>query len=516
MTNNYYICYNNGVYGDDMKKIIGIILLVSLFGITCFIKEENRVKAKPNTYYQVYLDGQEIGVIRSKEELEKYINDKNEEYKEKFGVDTIYSPNGLDIEKILTYSGKVQSIESIYEKIVDIKPFTVSGFQFTLTSTVNEEKENSKTEEKIKTIKIFTTNEEIFNNAIENVIETFVGEDEYKAYKEKTQSQIVTTGSYINNIYLEDSITIKSTKIPVTETIYTDDKTLTKFLLFGTTKDQKRYHVKIGDTIDAVAFNNKISVQEFLISNPEFTSSSALLFPGQEVVIGVTDSQINVVVESSVVEDKVKKYSTSIKYDSNMQQGYSEVLQKGSNGVERVSQQVKTINGNIAYIKPEGKIELKAAVPQIIVYGQKVIPSVGVTGNWLWPTRSGYTLSSYYGWRVNPFTGGREFHTGLDIAGTGYGSPIYASNNGTVIVSEYHYSYGQYIVVNHNNGYYTLYAHMSRRNKKVGDIVARGDIIGLVGSSGSATGPHVHFEVWRGGPPFTGTRLNPSTLKYYY
>ena len=186
------------------------------------------------------------------------------------------------------------------------------------------------------------------------------------------------------------------------------------------------------------------------------------------------------------------------------------------NGVERVSQKVKTVNGTISYIKPESNVELKAPIPEIVVYGQKVIPNVGITGNWLWPTKSGYTLSSYYGWRSNPFTGGREFHTGLDIAGTGYGSPIKASNNGTVIVSERHWSYGEYIVINHNNGFYTLYAHMSKRLKKVGDIVSRGEQIGLVGKTGQASGPHLHFEVWHGGPPFTGTRLNPSSLKYYY
>jgi murein DD-endopeptidase MepM/ murein hydrolase activator NlpD len=504
------------IYGDVMKKAIGIFLLFVLFIGTCLFKTSHRVVAEPKVYYQVYLEGEAIGVIESKQALEKYINEKNEDYKEEFGVDTIYSPNGLDVEKILTYAGDVSSIEDIYNKIVDRKPFTISGYQFTLVSTVTEEKENSDLEEKQRTIKIYTTKEETFKDAVENIIEIFVGEEEYKAYMEKTQSKIVTTGTYIDNIYLNDDVTIKTVKIPVNETIYTDAQSLAQYLLFGTVEKQKNYTVKVGDTIETVAFNNKISVQEFLISNPSFTSINALLFPGQEVVIGETFPQVNVVVETSVVEDQTKKYPTNIQYDSNLQKGYTEVKQKGVNGVERVSRKVKTINGTVAYMKPESNIELKAAIPEIVVYGQKVIPNVGITGNWYWPTKSGYRLTSYYGWRSNPFGGGREFHTGLDISGTGYGSPVYASNNGTVIVSARHWSYGEYIVINHNNGYYTLYAHMSKRNKFVGDVVARGETIGLVGQTGSATGPHLHFEVWKGGPPFTGTRLNPQSLKYYY
>lgn len=499
-----------------MKKILGYISLVLIFFIVCFLKTGKAISVKPSTYYQVYLEGEKIGVINSKTKLEKYINDKNESYKEQFNVKNIYSPNGLDIEKIMTYTGKVDSIEKVYNKIVDKKPFTIEGYQFTITTNTNKENVNSESEKITKMIKLYTTSEKVFDDAVESVIETFVGKENYEAYKNKTQSEIITTGTYIDNIYLNDKVTIKSVKIPVNEVIYTDSKTLSKFLLFGTTKEQKTYIVKSGDTIEDVAYNNKISVQEFLISNPKFTSSSALLFKGQEVKIGITDSQINVVMETSVVEDKTKKYSTIVKYDPNMQKGYSKVTQKGSNGLERVSQRVKTINGNVAYIDPLGNTELKAATPEIVVYGQKEVPSVGVIGNWLWPTRSGYTITSYYGYRVNPFTGGREFHTGLDISGTGYGSPAYASNNGTVVTSTYHYSYGNYIVINHNNGYYTLYAHLSKRLKNVGDIVSRGEQIGKIGSTGSATGPHLHFEVWKGGPPFTGTRLNPSKLKYYY
>ena len=130
----------------------------------------------------------------------------------------------------------------------------------------------------------------------------------------------------------------------------------------------------------------------------------------------------------------------------------------------------------------------------------------------LWPTNSGYTISSDYGYRV--FGGKRESHFALDIAGTGYGSPIYAVTNGVVSESQYRYPDGNYVCINHNNGYYTCYAHMAKQNVVKGQVVARGDIIGYVGQSGLATGPHVHFEVWVGGTPWIkpATRINPWTM----
>ena len=148
-----------------------------------------------------------------------------------------------------------------------------------------------------------------------------------------------------------------------------------------------------------------------------------------------------------------------------------------------------------------------------MVYGEKEVPNVG-TGNWGWPTNQGYTISSPYGWRVDPIDGSRSLHTGLDIAGTGYGSPVYASDNGVVIKSEYNGAgYGNYIVIDHNNGYYTSYAHMSERVSGIGDTVAKGQVIGYVGATGRATGPHLHFEGWYGGAPFAGgSRFNPMDL----
>ena len=165
--------------------------------------------------------------------------------------------------------------------------------------------------------------------------------------------------------------------------------------------------------------------------------------------------------------------------------------------MERVSQNVKSVNGEIAYVDPVNKETLKAPVSKIVNIGTKYIPTVGSLGSWGWPTASGYTLSSYYGYRLQIFGEG-NFHSGIDIAGTGYGSPVYASNNG--VIAELGWDtggLGWHVLINHNNGYYTAYGHMSGfvSGLSVGSTVARGQQIGYVGSSGWATGPHLHFEV---------------------
>lgn len=138
---------------------------------------------------------------------------------------------------------------------------------------------------------------------------------------------------------------------------------------------------------------------------------------------------------------------------------------------------------------------------------------VATKGN-AWPTNPNYGISSGYGYRTDPFTGHRSFHGALDIFGPGHGSPIYAANNGVIAEKGYTSSYGYYFIINHNNGQYTLYAHLSGfvSGVNVGSIVSKGAQIGYMGMTGSATGPHLHFELWNGYPWRGGYQVNPWIL----
>jgi len=110
----------------------------------------------------------------------------------------------------------------------------------------------------------------------------------------------------------------------------------------------------------------------------------------------------------------------------------------------------------------------------------------------IWPIRG--WLTSGFGYRNSPFTGQREMHQGIDVA-TRFGSPIKATAAGIVTYSGRDGGLGNVVVVEHGYGYCTRFGHMSETKVKVGERVARGDVVGYVGNTGRSTGPHLHYEV---------------------
>ena len=551
-----------------MKKV-GLYFIVAIVSVAIFLLGFSyETPTQPYTFYQVYLNGELLGTIDSKKELDEYINNQGsiirenvQDYQKKLEVidtadellisvsndefnglskkdkisyllnhkeelkisdiktdnlnkyikeeydaytddeikemrdyvekneiylsaDKVYTPNGIAIKKIKTYKDDRIKIPDMYLKIIEREACTIAGYRFTITDGDNQRI-------------VYVTDKQLFQDAVDTMAAIFIGEHDYKKFKEKTQSPIENTGSIIEKVYLQEDISYKAVNIDTSEKIYTNTSDLAKYLLYGNEYEEYKVKVSEGDSISTIAFANEISIDEFLISNQEYTNKDNLLYPGKEVVIAKTNPQINLVVETYSVEDKVSNFTTVEEYDSNMTQGNSYVTQEGETGIERVSQNVKWVNGQITYIEPVGKETIKMPVNRVVTVGTKIIPSVGSTTSWGWPTNSGYTISSPFGYRINPVTGARELHSGIDISGTGYGSPVYASNNGTIREIQSHWSYGNYILIDHGNGYYSLYAHMSKfaAGLNVGSIVERGQTIGYIGMTGTATGPHLHYEI---------------------
>ncbi|HPO12926.1 MAG TPA: LysM peptidoglycan-binding domain-containing M23 family metallopeptidase [Candidatus Hydrogenedentes bacterium] len=144
---------------------------------------------------------------------------------------------------------------------------------------------------------------------------------------------------------------------------------------------------------------------------------------------------------------------------------------------------------------------LKALVQQILTTPSEKSTN---TGTWASPLHASTEITSSYGLRKDPFTGKPDFHQGIDLAAA-KGANIYPIQAGAVTYSGWKSGYGQVVVVKHENGIESLYAHASKNLAKVGDMVTENTIIAQVGSTGRSTGPHLHLEVRRNDQP-----VNPS------
>lgn len=501
---------NNGFKISYYISILLILVLVVALGFT------HNNNSNPKTVYNVYLDGDIIGTIEDKNSFEEYINKKENTIKRKYGVNKVYMPNGVVIKKVITYDNNIESNEKIYNKLTKVKQFTIKGTVITI---------NSK-DKKRKPKKIYTLSKKIFDDALESLVKSFVDKDDYNNYMNNSQKKITDTGNIIKNIDIDEKITYKNSYISIDEDIYTKSSTLAKYMLYGTTKKQNTYIVQDGDTIETVANTNKLSIQEFMLANSQFNSENTLLYTGQEVNVGLIAPIVNVVVEVNDVSDEERNFGVDIKYDENELQGTEYVSQEGEKGLYRVSREYQYINGQLSDTVTLSSTELKPTINKVIVKGDKEIPNVADLSYWAWPTDNPYTITTYFGYRWG------SMHAAVDIYGPGYGSSIYAANNGTVVAavggctagnSSCNGRRGNYILINHNNAnYYTYYMHLSTILVKEGQTVSRGQKIATMGNTGEVypapsksspySGTHLHFAASRGNPLSGGKPFDPLTL----
>ena len=488
--------------------IIGIVISLIFSGFITFFKMNNVIgKTKiPIESYRVYLKGESIGLIKSDAELYDYINKMQQQVKEKYQVDKVYIPNDIRVEKDVTYENNIVSVSDIYEIINKKSPFTIKGYVATIDNTNSQQYSDGETEDtrEEKIIKINILDKEIFKTAVKKVVLSFVSEEEFDNYDNGIRTPIMGTGESIENLYIDSHITYTDGYLPVNEKIYTKADDLTEYLLFGEQQQLSTYRVQAGDTLASVAEVNKMNVNEILIANSNLRTSNALLYEGQELTVGVLDPVFQTVKEIEKVEDQTIGYKTEYIYDNTQLVGYQRTQTPGSNGVTRVTQKIKIVNGEIMNALISNKEEIKPVINEVIVKGGKQATIVSA-GNWGWPTNIPYIISSHYGWRWG------RLHSGVDISGTGYGSPIYAAKDGVVTEVSYGNSLGNYVEINHENGYYSRYLHMVTLSPyvKVGDRVRMGQTIGDMGCSGHCYGTHLHFEIWQGKPYGGGQSLNP-------
>jgi murein DD-endopeptidase MepM/ murein hydrolase activator NlpD len=137
----------------------------------------------------------------------------------------------------------------------------------------------------------------------------------------------------------------------------------------------------------------------------------------------------------------------------------------------------------------------------------------------LYPLTNPAPITSRFGWRTHPLTGSRRFHSGMDI-GAPSGAPVVATGAGTIISAGWNGGYGKAVIIQHSDSQQTLYGHLSEISVQTGQLIAQGTVVGLVGSTGQSTGPHLHFEtrmpvdgVWTAVDPSQAIQYAADTLR---
>jgi len=248
-----------------------------------------------------------------------------------------------------------------------------------------------------------------------------------------------------------------------------------------------KYIVREGDTILGIARKFDLTAAQIYERNPWIEND--FLQIGDELDLTVLQPDLTVRTEEIVVEEIPIGYKTEYINDDTMRKGTTKVVQQGVDGLKKVTYLVTKLNGEMANEELVNEVVLQEPVNAIVKRGTMVVKGVG-TGSFSWPVKNA-KISSKYGPRWG------STHRGIDI--TSSDKKIKAADNGKVTFAGTQDSYGNVVIIDHGNGYETVYAHLKSYSVKKGDVVQKGDQIGIMGSTGHSTGVHLHFEVRKNG-----------------
>lgn len=209
--------------------------------------------------------------------------------------------------------------------------------------------------------------------------------------------------------------------------------------------------------------------------------------------------------------EKLKAQQDSIKQSIAVKKGQlNSQVGELNNIIQSINSETGTLNGKLAQVQKD----IDNYEAEMRRLGAEASNTNAIfSGQFLWPVNGFYNISSPFGYRIHPITGVRKLHTGIDISKSGIANqPVLAAADGTVMRAEINGSltsgYGRYVVINHGKmggtAYTTHYAHLASYSVSAGQTVKKGQVIGRVGTSGSSTGYHLHFEIRQ-----NGTAVNP-------
>ncbi|MGC6588717.1 peptidoglycan DD-metalloendopeptidase family protein [Paenibacillus sp. Dod16] len=443
------------------------------------------VNANTVPFYHVYVDGKAIGTIQDDAQLDQLLKEKQKEYQQEHpDVLMVLHTDGITTKADRSFKPEVNSEETL-QKLDNMLKAYARGVEL---------KVNGKTVAIVK-------DQQAAKAAVEAAKLKFAPA---AAQEEKSQRVAFTKtsasasskksddGSGLQSVDIKEKISLANTKADPNKVLDVEEAVK---VLTGTKDKPVVYTVKEGDTISSIAQHFGMKSADVMALNPGLEEKYVQI--GAELQVTKPEAPLTVRTVEAVSEKQPSKPETIVRKSSELPLGKRKVVRPGRDGVKTVDYIVTKENGKVISKQWTGQQVVQESLPEVVYKGTKVAPkkkAATVTQKssgsmFAWPV-SGARITSSYGHRW-----GRS-HEGVDMVG---GSTIMAAASGRVVFAGQQSGYGNVVIVDHGNGYRTLYGHMSRISVSNGQSVGQGSKLGVMGNTGRSTGTHLHFEVQKNG-----------------
>lgn len=403
--------------------------------------------------YVAYVDGQEVGVVASEEELTSILGNVETRVASVLGEDYNYdsevtlAPTYLDAGTQTNARAVEDALFEDTGALVTAYAVSVDGQELGYAQTIQE-----------------------LQAMLEKVAEPYL------------------TDTTVEHRFTQD-VEIYQVEVPSNLQFSPDTLQAT---LSGNKEEAQYVTVERGDTFNSIAEAAGISGDDLQALNPDVDGSK--LTVGDQLLVKRAVPLLTV--ETVSTETTQETIESPVEYvdNPNLYEGTTRLKSQGEDGVEQIEAKVTKLNGVETNREEVSRTTVKEATTTYMYQGTKKKPATASTGTYKWPLSG--IITSPFGYR--DIFGSTSFHSGLDIAAP-YGTQISAADGGTVTFAGWRGSYGQTVIITHDDGTVTYYAHCSSLLVSAGDKVYQGQAIAKVGMTGTATGYHCHFEVRVGG-----------------
>lgn len=462
---------------DDDKKSLYSIIDTSQ---AIFPQEVRAQSESPVEITKLYREKKLVGIIHDETRLESLFNEVYEkEYAEEFPNSKLDFVDDLFQIKELSYNIYDDRDDDIFAYIheEDLFAIEVNKIEFSNGAI------------------IYVKNMEDFNQARETFILNFISKDSYTKLKnDEVIPPLMNYGTRDVGIKVDPERVTISKGLASKDNIMLNETEVLTFLSYGYDPEMETYEVQDYDTVAGIGWFYGMNANQIMsINHDQIKDENQILARGTILNVTKFNSPFAVTVtRERMTSEVVYAPKPLYKSDPTLREGIEVVDVEEANGFADVTYRDTYVNSNAT---DSTQIDYKVVVEpvqSVIRYGTYVEPKIG-SGVFRWPMNNAYIMCAH---------GCYPGHKGTDIAARGgnYG-PIYSIDRGVVIKNSYEPGgWGYHIVIDHGNGYTSLYAHMrSPGYFPTGSTVGKGDNIGYVGMTGRTNAPHVHLEVRRNG-----------------